>query len=180
MRKLVFLFFLVSEPTLFSTRPPLFEIGAEVWALDKFHGCFTTLRSELLARNMQGRLSPIARLCGDLALLGDPVVFLYRKKKGAVFTNIYGKIHHSPTVSHFVINTCSWEFVLIAIYSSLTVFWPFGLFVTICSLFANRTYSYYRLHNLMNVDARFRVQALLELFCMFRILRGRLLSSSMR
>jgi hypothetical protein len=86
-----------------STRPPLFEIGAEVWALDKFHGCFTTLRSELLARNMQRRLSPIARLCGDLALLGDPVVLWNWKRKGPFFTMSSGNIHHSPTVSHFPI-----------------------------------------------------------------------------
>ncbi|KAI9432147.1 hypothetical protein F5148DRAFT_1270493 [Russula earlei] len=82
--------------------PPLFEIEAEVWALDKFHGSFTTLRSVLLSRNTQRRLSPTARLCGDLALLGDPVVLWNWKRGGAFFTMSSGNIHHSPTVNHIV------------------------------------------------------------------------------
>ncbi|KAI0305659.1 hypothetical protein B0F90DRAFT_1699804 [Multifurca ochricompacta] len=77
--------------------PPLFEIKAEVWSLDKFRGSFTTLRSEILARNVQRRMSPVARLCGDLALLGDPVVLWNWKRKGPFFTMSSGNIHHSPT-----------------------------------------------------------------------------------
>ena len=119
-RELLFYFILFLVPRAFCnvpfpfhTRPPLFEIGAEVWALDKFHGSFTTLRSELLARNMQRRMSPIARLCGDLALLGDPVVLWNWKRKGPFFTMSSGNIHHSPTVSHDPI--CTFESLLIAI-----------------------------------------------------------------
>lgn len=79
-------------------RHPLYEITAEVWSLDKFHGSFTTLRSQVLARNLQRRMSPIARLCGNLALLGDPVVIWNWKRKGPFFTMSSGNIHHSPTV----------------------------------------------------------------------------------
>ena len=79
-------------------RLPLYEITAEVWSLDKFHGSFTTLRSQVLARNVQRRMSPIARLCGNLALLGDPVVIWNWKRKGPFFTMSSGNMHHSPTV----------------------------------------------------------------------------------
>ncbi|KAH9016211.1 hypothetical protein EDB84DRAFT_1404426 [Lactarius hengduanensis] len=76
---------------------PLYEIKAEVWSLDKFHGSFTTLRSQVLARNVQRRMSPVARLCGNLALLGDPVVLWNWKRKGPFFTMSSGNIHQSPT-----------------------------------------------------------------------------------
>ncbi|KAH9034892.1 hypothetical protein EDB85DRAFT_1945973 [Lactarius pseudohatsudake] len=76
---------------------PLYEIKADVWSLDKFHGSFTTLRSQVLARNVQRRMSPVARLCGNLALLGDPVVLWNWKRKGPFFTMSSGNIHQSPT-----------------------------------------------------------------------------------
>jgi hypothetical protein len=76
---------------------PLYEITAEVWSLDKFYGSFTTLRSQVLARNVQRRMSPVARLCGNLALLGDPVVLWNWKRKGPFFTMSSGNIHQSPT-----------------------------------------------------------------------------------
>ena len=98
----------------FLPSPPLYEVGAEVWALDKFHGSFIPLRSELFAQNMQRRMSPIARLCGDLALLGDPVVLWNWKRRGPFFTMSSGNVHHSPTVSHFPICAWLWEHYLIA------------------------------------------------------------------
>jgi hypothetical protein len=88
---------------LTSFRLPLYEITAEVWSLDKFYGSFTTLRSQVLARNVQRRMSPVARLCGNLALLGDPVVLWNWKRKGPFFTMSSGNIHQSPTV-----NTSIW------------------------------------------------------------------------
>jgi len=36
-------------------------------------------------------------LCGDLALLGDPVVLWNWKRKGPFFTMSSGNVHHSPT-----------------------------------------------------------------------------------
>jgi hypothetical protein len=83
----------------FLSRPSMFEITAEVWSLDKFHGSFVTLRSELLARNVQRRIPPVARLYGDLALLGDPVILWNWKRKGQFFSMNSGNIHPSPTVS---------------------------------------------------------------------------------
>ncbi|KAF8265247.1 hypothetical protein EI94DRAFT_1831337 [Lactarius quietus] len=76
---------------------PLYEITAEVWSLDKFHGSFITLRSQVLAPSAQRRMSPIARLCGNLALLGDPVVIWNWKRKGPFFTMSSGNTHQSPT-----------------------------------------------------------------------------------
>lgn len=77
--------------------PSLMEIKAEIWSLDKFHGSFTTLRSQVLARTVQRRMSPIARLCGNLALLGDPVVLWNWKREGPFFTMSSGNVHPSPT-----------------------------------------------------------------------------------
>ena len=77
----------------------VYEITAEVWSLDKFHGSFVTLGSELFARNVPRRLPPITRLYGDLALLGDPVVLWNWKQKGHFFSMNSGNIHPSPTVS---------------------------------------------------------------------------------
>ncbi|KAI0254153.1 hypothetical protein BJV78DRAFT_1388785 [Lactifluus subvellereus] len=76
---------------------PLYEITAQVWSLDKFHGSFVTLRSEILGGNVQHRLPPVARLCGDLALLGDPVILWNWRWKGQFYSMNSGNIHHSPT-----------------------------------------------------------------------------------
>ena len=73
---------------------------------------------------MQRRMSPIARLCGDLALLGDPVVLWNWKRKGPFFTMSSGNIHQSPTVSHNPI--CTFEPLTYRNNLSLTVSWPFG------------------------------------------------------
>jgi hypothetical protein len=77
----------------------VYDITAEVWSLDKFHGSFVTLGSEFLARNVPRRLPPITRLYGDLALLGDPVILWNWKQKGHFFSMNSGNIHPSPTVS---------------------------------------------------------------------------------
>ncbi len=71
--------------------------------MDESHGSFTTLRSQVLAQNVQRHVSSVARLCGNLALLGDPVVLWNWKRKGPLFTMSSGSIHQSSTV-----NTSIW------------------------------------------------------------------------
>jgi hypothetical protein len=115
-------------------------------------------------------------------IAGGPSSFMELETEGTILHN---ELRKHPSLSHgesFLHSSIQYRLGILpdSIYSSLMAFWQLNLFVITCSLFANRTYNYYRPHNLMNVDARFRVQALSELFCMFRTRRGRLLSLSMR
>lgn len=153
-------------------RLPLYEITAEVWSLDKFHGSFTTLRSQVLARNVQRRMSPVARLCGNLALLGDPVVLWNWKRKGPFFTMSSGNIHHSPTVNTSIWISCE-NHLLKSFQSSPTVFWRFDLFGITYLSFVSRTSNYYRPHNSISLADRSRARALSGLSSMFKIRQRR-------
>ncbi|KAI0266722.1 hypothetical protein BC834DRAFT_873215 [Gloeopeniophorella convolvens] len=77
--------------------PAQFELTTEVWSLDKFHGSFTTLQSHVLTRASQRRMPPVACLCGDLAVIGDPVVLWDWKRSNRLFMMGSAAAHQSPT-----------------------------------------------------------------------------------
>ncbi|VDB96482.1 unnamed protein product [Peniophora sp. CBMAI 1063] len=72
------------------------EITVEAWHMDKFYGTFTTLRSDTLLENLRGRLLPLMRLCGDVALIGDPVAVWNWRLPGTYTMLNPHNIHASP------------------------------------------------------------------------------------
>ena len=78
------------------------ETTIEAWHMDKFHGVFVTLRTDTLLENLRGRLLPLMRLCGDIALIGDPVAVWNWRLPGTYTMLNPHNIHASPVVRVFI------------------------------------------------------------------------------
>ena len=70
--------------------------------MDRFYGTFTTLRADTLLENLRGRLLPLMRLCGDVALIGDPVAVWNWRIPGTYTMLNPHNIHASPVVRVFI------------------------------------------------------------------------------
>ncbi|KZV70049.1 hypothetical protein PENSPDRAFT_685812 [Peniophora sp. CONT] len=72
------------------------ETTIEAWHMDRFYGTFVTLRTDTLLENLRGRLLPLMRLCGDVALIGDPVAVWNWRIPGTYTMLNPHNIHASP------------------------------------------------------------------------------------
>ncbi|KAI0317212.1 hypothetical protein OF83DRAFT_1172202 [Amylostereum chailletii] len=72
------------------------EIVVEAWSMDRFHGCFNVIRSDVLPANMHGRMLPLTRLMGHLAFMGDPVALWDWRQRGTYLMLNNATAHVSP------------------------------------------------------------------------------------
>ena len=70
--------------------------------MDRFYGTFTTLRADTLLENLRRRLLPLMGLCGDVALIGDPVAVWNWRIPGTYTMLNPHNIHASPVVRVFI------------------------------------------------------------------------------